>query len=181
MLIKLFMLVVVIFASLNSAVSQVSPNFTGKWSLQSRNGIKVNSGVATIDVSQTDSAITIVEETSRNGTPQSIERLYYSDGRGEDNPMIEGKPLHSKSTWKKQSLVIRFSIPTSFSYNNTFINERVDEWSLSKDGKTLTHKSSFTSSAPTTDAGNKSYDNTRLRTPLQQQIRWKEIRTYRRL
>lgn len=185
MLSKLVVLVVLVFTSLGVVVSQdrmaQSPNFTGNWSLHSRNGIQVSSELATIVVTQTDSTIKIVEGTTKNGAQRTIERLYYADGRGEDNPTADGKRLHSKSAWKKRSLVTKFSIPPSFSYNNTYINDRVDEWTLSKDGKTLTHKSLFTSSAPTADAGKRTYDNTRSITPLQQQLRWQEIRTYRRL
>ena len=157
-------------------------DFSGKWLLKSTNGKKVIGDKTTLIISQTGPEIKVVQETSQGGTQQQRELTYYADGRGETNPSDSGdKQFHSITSWKKSALVIRFSFPSTRANSNVVVNERIDEWTMSKDGQTLTQTSSFTSSSPTTDASSNPYGRPRSPNPLKTPLRWKETKSYSRL
>lgn len=173
--------VVLQFGLLSVQSEKQQPDFSGKWSLESTNGIKGTGAKATLIISQTGPEIKIVQESSQGATQQR-ELTYYADGRGETNPSDSGgKPFHSVTSWKKNALVIKFSLPSTRANNNVVVNERIDEWTVSKDGQTLTQTSSFTSSSSTTDASNNPYGSPRSPNLLTTPFKWKEKRSYKRL
>ena len=160
--------------------SKQQTDFSGKWSLASKEGNKVTGDKATLIISQRGPEIKVVQESSQGGTSQQL--TYYADGRGETNPSDSGgKTFHSVTTWKKNALVIKFSLPSTRANNNVVVNERIDEWSMSKDGQTLTQTSSFTSSSSTKDASINPHGSPRAMNPLKTPLKWKEKKSYKRL
>lgn len=187
MFVKFFIVLVLSVASQLDLVSiqgesKQQNDFSGKWSLKSKDGKTVIGDKTILIISQTGPEIKVVQEASHGGTTQQRELTYYADGRGETNPSDSGgKPFRSVTSWKKNSLVIRFSLPSTRANNNVVVNERVDEWTVSKDGQTLTQTSSFTSSSSTTDASSNPHGSPRSVNPLKTPIRWKERKSYSRL
>jgi len=174
-----FFVLLVLLVSFQSAPKQLV-DFSGKWSLESKNGNNVTGDKTTLTISQTGPEIKVVQESSQGGTPREL--TYYADGRGETNPSDSGgQPFHSVTSWKKNALVIKFSLPSTRANNNVVVNERIDEWTISKDGRTLTQTSSFTSSSSTTDASNNPYGSPRSPNLLKTPLKWKEKRSYKRL
>ena len=176
-----FLVLLVLLVSFQSQVKKPA-DFSGKWSLETKNGNKVPGDKTTLIVSQTGPEIKVVQESSQGGTAQQREFTYYADGRGETNGSDSGgQPLHSVTSWKKNALVIKFSLPSTRANNNVVVNERIDEWTISKDGRTLTQTSSFTNSSSTTDASNNPYGSPRSPNLLKTPFRWKEKRSYKKL
>jgi hypothetical protein len=165
-----------------SVQSDVKPpaDFSGKWSLESKNDNKVAGDKTTLVISQTGPEIKVVQESSQGGTQREF--TYYADGRGETNPSeSSGQPFKSVTSWKKKALIIKFSFPSTRANNNVVVNERIDEWTMSKDGQTLTQTSSFTSSSSTTDASSNPHGSPRSPNLLKTPFKWKEKRAYKRL
>lgn len=187
MFVKFFVLLILLVASQFGFVSAQSElkqptDFSGKWSLESTNGNKVVGGKTTLIISQTGPEIKVVKEFSQGGTTQQRELTYYADGRGETNPSDSGgQTFQSVSSWKKNTLVIKFSLPTTRANNNVVANERIDEWTVSKDGQTLTQTSSITSSSSATDASTNPNRSPRSPNPLKTPLRWKEKKSYKRV
>lgn len=176
-----FLILLVLLVSVQSELKQPA-DFSGKWSLESKNGNKVSGGKTTLIISHTGSEIKVVQESSQGGTSQQREFTYYADGRGETNPSDPGgQPFHSVTSWKKNALVIKFTLPSTRANNNVVVNERIDEWTMSKDGRSLTQTSSFTSSSSTTDASSNPHGSPRSPNLLKTPFRWKEKKSYKRL
>lgn len=139
-------------------------NLSGIWSYKGDRGRPTT----TLTISQTADAVRIVQEVSINGSIKRTERLFYTDGRGEENSQPGAKPLHSKTTWKEGKLDVQY-ISRKSSESTTKVSARAtltsnsydvinqSEWTLSKDGQTLTQTNRHWTSPPTVDAG--SHDN----------------------
>lgn len=161
--IKFLLLMFVVIAMPPGLVSAQSgsnqpPDFSGTWVLDSINGQKVEdyklkheSLRLTLIISQTGPLLEIVMESSRKGVPQRAVESYYTDGRGEENSSTRVDIRHSKTTWKKNVLVRKFSVPPSPNYNTVLIS--MDEWKLSKDRQTLTQTSRHVSAPRTVGVG----------------------------
>ena len=178
----LLVLSVVLQFNLVSAQSESKQqtDFSGKWSLESKGGNKVTGDKTTLVISQSGPEIKIVQESSQGGTSQQL--TYYADGRGETNPSdAGGQQFRSVTSWKKNALVIKFSLPSTRVNNNVVVNERIDEWTMSKDGQSLTQTSSFTSSSSTTDASLNPHGSPRSMNPLKTPLKWKEKKSYKKL
>jgi hypothetical protein len=96
--------VVAQFSSL-SAQSELKQqtDFSGKWSLESKDGNKITGDKTTLIISQSGPEIKVVQESSQGGTSQQL--TYYADGRGETNPSDSGgQQFHSVTSWKKKAL-----------------------------------------------------------------------------
>jgi hypothetical protein len=174
-----FLVLLVLLVSVQSDVKPPA-DFSGKWSLESKNDNKVAGDKTTLVISQTGPEIKVVQESSQGGTQREF--TYYADGRGETNPSeSSGQPFKSVTSWKKKALIIKFSFPSTRANNNVVVNERIDEWTMSKDGQTLTQTSSFTSSSSTTDASSNPHGSPRSPNLLKTPFKWKEKRAYKRL
>ena len=135
-------------SSLGSPPQVKVPDLSGTWVFKS--GQNPNN-VASLRITQTEAAIEITE--SHKPKAQQADRVltYYSDGRGESNPTSDGKSeLKSRSRWEGETLTTLFD---SFSKQPDVVNERRDDWALSKDGKTLTITTTFAVSRPPIGAG----------------------------
>jgi hypothetical protein len=130
------------------AVAQMSvPDFNGKWTFKSG---KNPQDIAVLQISQSQSAIEVTE-TYKPKTKKAARVLtYYSDGRGESNPTSDGQSeLKSRTKWEGDRLSTLFE---SFARQPDTVNERRDEWMLSKDGETLTITTTFAFSSPRINA-----------------------------
>jgi len=124
------------------------PDFSGTWVFKSgKNPNKVTS----LRITQTEAAIEITESHKPKAQHSDRVLTYYSDGRGESNPTSDGKSeLKSRSKWEGDTLTTLFD---SFSKQPGVVNERRDDWALSKDGKTLTITTTFAVNGPPIGAG----------------------------
>jgi len=149
---------------------QSGRDFGGTWLLQAKKSLRV-AGETTVVISQTESEIKITEKFLDHGTLNISDFTYYTDARGEENLIgSDKKMLHSFTTWKGNKLIIKFSPQSRMVDKHLVVNERVDEWSLSSDGRTLTQTISFIRSSPQQDASVNPYGSPRTQnvfaTPL---------------
>jgi hypothetical protein len=162
--------------------SKQQTDFSGKWSLESRNGTKIIGDKVLLIISQTGPEMKMVQESSQGGVVQQRQRTYYTDGRGEtnnfDTRLIR---LNSITKLKKKALVIKYSLPSIRENNTLVVNEWVEEWILSKDGQTLTRTSSFSLSSSTTDASNNPYSSPRSQDVWKTPLTRKTKESYKRL
>ena len=135
--------------SLGSPPQVKVPDLSGTWVFKSgKNPNKVTS----LRIAQMDAAIEITETHKPKAKRADRVLTYYSDGRGEANPTSDGKSeLKSRSKLEGETLTTLFD---SFSKQPGAVNERRDDWTLSKDGKTLTITTTFAASGPPIGAGN---------------------------
>jgi tetratricopeptide (TPR) repeat protein len=134
-----------------------TPEWNGTWVLQKLDDGKKSSretGNITLLISQTGQQIKITRKLHQHGTETVQELTYYTDGRGEVNPATDGwRMLKSNTKLRENKLIIRFSMPSSTVDRRAIVN-KIDEWKLSSDGRTLTQTSSFSSSSAESDASN---------------------------
>jgi hypothetical protein len=145
---RLLALLTLVLTLATIAAGQVSaPNFNGKWTFKSG---KNPSDIALLEVSQSQSAFEVTE-TYKSKTKKPARVLtYYSDGRGESNPTSDGQSeIRSRTKWEGDRLSTLFE---SFARQPDTVNERRDEWMLSKDGETLTIITTFAFSSPRVNA-----------------------------
>ena len=140
-LVRLACILEVLFISALIAVAQTTPrDLSGRWNLKS--GPNPND-VELIEIKQSVSQIQVAE---KHGTKKPDRVLtFYTDARGESNIASDGKSyLKSRTKWVGETLFTQFD---SLS-NQSGVNERYDEWTLSKDGKTITVTTTFTTNGP---------------------------------
>jgi hypothetical protein len=134
------------------------PDFTGNWLLDRA---KSNVGPSVtpdqpVKISHHDPEFRITRMVESNGRVAGQEFVYYTDGRGETNRMVNSLRRHSylyperdnkvairsKTTWAGNRLVTRLRNPTRSVIGRQLLEfEIIDEWRLSADGKTLTQTS----------------------------------------
>jgi hypothetical protein len=132
------------------------PDFTGTWLLD-RTKSNIGPPLLTdqpLKIVHHDPELRVIHRVQNNG--QSVEKdfVYYSDGRGETNPttmyLSTGTDMNkprsdkdvtkSKTRWDGNKLVTRSTL-SSIIGGHSLEFDIVDEWKLSKDGKTLTQTS----------------------------------------
>jgi hypothetical protein len=123
----------------------------------------------------------MTRKTNTGGQADLLESTYYSDGRGEVNPAIGNITLKSVTKWKGEKLIVKFSLPQTRSGNLPIVNERVDEWGISSDGKTLTQITTFTSVSSHTDASTNPSASRRIPDMLARPIRRVEKKVFERV
>ena len=114
-------------------------DFSGTWAYKS--GINTHK-VEMLTIKQSGEKIDVTEKYNKDNRLLT----YYSDGRGETNTGIDGTTqIKSRTKWTGDTLFMLFerlppkpppSVPKQ--PQSSEANERSDEWSLSKDGNTLT-------------------------------------------
>jgi hypothetical protein len=182
----LFAMALFCFASPAGQVNQGSlQDWNGTWALKRSDGGKNKNsqatGHVTLVISQTGPEIKITRKRHETGKETVQELTYYTDGRGEMNPTFDGKhTLKSNTRQKDDKLIIRFSLPSSTVNKRAMVNERIDEWKLSSDGKTLTQTSSFSSSPSSGDASNP-YGRPATPELFLPRLHWREKNTFKRI
>src|SRR4030095_551524 len=190
MLVRLFVLVFFAFVSqleiANSQTnqSQTVPDFNGQFVLESVNGNKPT-GDTKLIISQVGAELRLARESVNAGTTQKSVFTYYTDGRGETNLYPELYPYKEKvksvTTWKKDELIVKFSLPSTMVNNQVLVNEGVHQFKLSQDGQSLTVISSFTVEPAKTDASSNPFASPRSPNPITTPIKRSEKRIYRRI
>lgn len=176
-------LAVFIFIPQSVGVSQndqkrTATDLTGNWELHAKSERRIGQRI-TLVISQRETEITILEKLTSSGTSRELK--YYTDSRGETNPTSDGKRMLSSVTkWKDRKLITRFEFPSTISGNTNIVNERVDEWSLSRDGQTLTQTSTFKRSAQA-DASVNPSSSPRAANIFTAPLSGQEKRTYKRI
>jgi len=118
------------------------PNLSGQWAFKSGE----NTGIVTMNITQDLSKIAITEvyRPKRNKDDRLL--TYNTDGSGETNAPLYGQgTVKSRTKWERQKLSTSFVKTLAGTDDKTFegTEEVRNEWTLSKDGQTLTIKSIF--------------------------------------
>lgn len=135
---------------------KLKPDFTGTWLLDRA---KSNVGPPLVPdrplkIVHHDPELRITHRVQSNGQSTETDFVYFSDGRGETNPTIMvlstgtdmNKPVEdkdvtkSKTKWNGDKLVTRSTLRNVVA-RHPLEFDIIDEWKLSKDGKTLTQTS----------------------------------------
>lgn len=102
--------------------------------------------VATIQIKQAGPELQLTEKYQPKQKKGDRVLTYYSDGRGETNMAADGlTELKSRSKWTGDTFFTLFEKPLK---QTGRISGRQDEWELSKDGRTLTIKTTFITDPP---------------------------------
>ncbi len=152
-----------------------SPDLSGTWVLQS------GDADITLVIEQVGAEIRVTRNVKRSGSVETLDTIYYCDERGEVNPAEGNKTLKSATKWKGEKLIVRFSLPQTRSGNYPVVNERVDEWVISADRKTLTQTSTLTSRSAQTDASANPHSSPRFPDMLATPLRRTEKRVFKRV
>lgn len=95
-------------------------------------------------ITQQEPEIKITRKTIKKNREWVAELIYYTDGRGEKNPIIMGKEtIKSKTAWEGDKLVSR-SVGRLSDNANFYRYDVTDSWELSPDGETLIYTTSRT-------------------------------------
>ena len=166
------------FGVSQSNQKRTASDLSGNWKLDSKSERRRGEPM-TLEISQQGPEISILEKLTRIGTSRELK--YYTDSRGEKNPAGDGKRmLNSLTKWKDRKLITIFELPSTRSGNFTIVNERVDVWTLSKDGRTLTQTSTFKRS-PQPDASINPHSSPRGPTILTAHLTGQEKKIYKRV
>jgi hypothetical protein len=130
--------------SIMSFAQTTPPDLSGTWTQKSGPN---PSNVDTIQIDQSSAQIQVTEKYAAKARKPDRVLTFFTDARGESNITSDGKIyLKSRTKWTGDTLFTQFdslSPPPA-------VNERYDEWTLSKDGTTLTVTTTFTTSGPHT-------------------------------
>jgi hypothetical protein len=128
-------------------VSQSRPNLSGTWALdKTKTDLKhydrdlKKSGI-TLVVEHHETEIKITRTFKSEGKDRKQELVYYTDGRGEKNPILEGGKMRVKShtRWIGNELMTKSIFRNPLAERGVFEQQEVlTKWELSNDGRTLT-------------------------------------------
>lgn len=161
--ILVFLLVSLVVAQDNKSnpSQKTKPDFSGRWTLDfsedSKGKIEKAISEIVLMVKHQEPEIKFLD----NADEKAQELIYYSDGRGEENPSgisirtgtqsddsaQENEKLKSKTKWDGEKLVARANLQRTVN-GHTYRMEIVKEWKLSKDQNTLTITSRTTNINP---------------------------------
>ena len=159
--------------------SVVRPSLAGRWVLQFSSGGQAANHIA-LDISQTEPEVRVTEKLASSASTREL--TYYTDSRGETNPAIDGKKtLKSTTEWNGNKLITKFSLLPRTLNNVPVLEERVDEWSVSRDGQTLTWTSSLTTSSPRQDASANPYGRPQTPNVLAAPLSFRQKRSFKRV
>jgi hypothetical protein len=130
-------------------VQQARPDLSGTWELdRSKSDLKgydrdLREGGITLVVAHHEPQMKVTRKFRSEGKDQTQKLLYYTDSRGEENPVLMGKgTVKSKTIWDGHRIVTKsiYRKPTS---RGIMSIETLIKWELSSDGsaliQTLTH------------------------------------------
>lgn len=138
-----------------------TPNLSGTWKLERSKGNYASYAQLrkqddlTLLISHADPEIRVISKLLKNGNENTLELTYYTDGRGELGHTFIGD-LHGKSItgWRGNKLVSRFSVNAGPGPKVPL--DVVQEWKLSRDGKTLTQSQILRQTEVRTSGGSSS-------------------------
>jgi hypothetical protein len=165
--------IVVILVGLSSFAAAQQTELSGTWVLESKKDPET-----TLVISESGPEIKITQTQRQNGNAVTSEQIYFADGRGETNASPNGKiQLRSTSQRRGRKLIVKFSLAQTRANNLLIANDRIDEWTISKDGKTLKQTSSMHTSPQPGDVSSNPSGPTVLSSPLN----WEQTRVFKRV
>jgi len=93
----------------------------------------------TLNITQTENELKISRQWTQNDKPQTLEQTFTLDGKEIENPAPTGGVIVTKSNWSKRTLVTEGTQQISMGDQEVDLKVK-EEYSLSKDGKILTIK-----------------------------------------
>jgi hypothetical protein len=146
---------------------QDKPNLSGTWQIDkskskvTKDNPIMKGGMVFLTITHDETEVRIIQKTELNGQERVREFLYYTDGRGENNPtanlylsFYQGnenpnspspRRIESKSKWKDNKLKIKYSLIMRIPDGAQIKIGVEEEWAISPDGKTLTQTTSLSS------------------------------------
>lgn len=125
------------------------PDFSGAWTLDSSRGnykrfnAEVAKGGMTLNITQNEPEIKVTRKFILDGKEQTQELVYYTDERGEINPvMMSNVLIKSKTKWDGKKLVSKSTTET-VGHGSKFWIDTTEKWELSADGETMTQTGSI--------------------------------------
>jgi hypothetical protein len=122
------------------AQTKSKPDFSGTWVVDKTRREKSNNSLedseTSLVIEQHDPEIRVVRKFGE----LALQAVYYTDQRGETHQDLSSRQaIKSKTRWDGDKLVTRYSGKRALI--GSMVNvDVVEEWKLSKDGKTLTRK-----------------------------------------
>jgi hypothetical protein len=92
-----------------------------------------------LDIGQTANELKVMRHWTRNNKPQNMEQTFTLDGKEIENPVPSGGVIVTRSNWSKGTLVTEGTQQVSLGGSEVDLRIK-EEYSLSKDRKTLTIK-----------------------------------------
>jgi hypothetical protein len=133
--------------SKNEASKKPSPNLSGKWVLDKKrsdpgDGLKVELPDVTLLIDHKEPEISIRREVSRHGITTVEQSVYTTAQQQPKSKQDEEQVTKAVTEWKGNRLVTTISatVQPNPKQKPTLVMEMVEEWGLSKDGKTLTQR-----------------------------------------
>ena len=164
--------VVIVAASSFAAAQQTE--LSGTWVLESKKDPET-----TLVITESGHEIKITETQRQNGNTVTREQVYFADGRGETNTSLSGKiQLRSTSRRSGRKLIVKYSLAQTRANNLSIANDRIDEWTISKDGKTLKHMSSMHASPQPGDVSSSPSNGPAV---LSNPLSWEQTRVFKRV
>lgn len=126
-----------------SDASAPSPDFSGTWELDrklSTNHRNLSGFEEMIYIiSQKESTLRVARTMKTKKKERTQELIYYTDGRGEKNPiMYGGEKRKSKTSLSNGKLISKYTLSLWISSTNDYYNQDArDSWELSRDGNAL--------------------------------------------
>jgi len=112
----------------NQRTNQWANQWTNKYYFHLRNEL--------IEISQNGDEIRFRHTFTTEGKTTVIEKVYYTDGRGEKNPVMAGSEVVSAATIKGRKLKIEGRVRSTRSSEKDRVTSK-NEWTLSSDNNTL--------------------------------------------
>jgi hypothetical protein len=141
---------------------QVKPDLTGKWELNRAKSdlsdderYRMTLGERSLTILHHDPELKLSRRFHSGKSDSESESLFYTDGRGENNVGTTAQnAVKSNTRWEGEKLISRYALrrAVAWSQGTVEVVDVVDEWSLSRDGKTLTLKTTLRYMLRGTDA-----------------------------
>ncbi len=132
-------------SSTAASAAQTKPDFSGIWKIDmSASDFGGRKSTPAYDelmlvISHHDPELKITRKIIKKKRERLQELLYFTDGRGESNPGLDGKTtIKSKTKWDGSNLTSKGSTSITISGASLTI-EFTDKWLMSPDSKTLIH------------------------------------------
>jgi hypothetical protein len=123
----------------NKAEKDAKPDFSGTWILDKTLSDSLDHDLALIIVHR-EPEIKIISQRRSKGQEKTEEQVYRTDGKAERSSTGVNQDSEQRTLWWGKTLVRRSVNQTTFPGRGSRAVKvvTIEEWSLSKDGKTLT-------------------------------------------
>ena len=133
--------------------SKQRPDLTGTWVLDKSKSGGGSNFDSTLVITHRDPEVRINRTDVRKGERVTKDYVFYTDGRGESNPMYYGDGRFDSDTKWEGGKVVAYMCARTYS-GQKCRGGTSQEWQLSADGQTLTHTTSYVTGFDYGRAGN---------------------------